>query len=130
MADPFRGKTLRWSYRDGPTAGKSFEHAFGRDGHVTWSMDGGAPGEGAKYEVARLTPTVHVASYLAPSGWTLTTALDTETGTIVSVASNEAQVFVQHGKLEREHGAARRATSRPRKATAGKARKAATARPR
>jgi hypothetical protein len=100
-ADPFRGKTLRWTYEDGPTAGKTFEHDFGRDGKVAWRMDGG-DGEGgsARYQVAQLTPTVHVASYLAPSGWALTTVLDTQAGTIVSVASNEEEVFVQHGALE------------------------------
>ena len=28
-SDPLRGKTIRWTYDDGPMAGKSLEHTFG-----------------------------------------------------------------------------------------------------
>jgi hypothetical protein len=36
--DPIRGKTIRWTYDDGPMKGKSFEHTFGQDGTTrsTW----------------------------------------------------------------------------------------------
>jgi hypothetical protein len=108
MADPIRGKTIRWRYSDGPTAGTQFEHVFGTDGTVTYKMlgpkseaAGGAPAqEVPRYEVARVSEDIYAVSYLAPSGWTLTTVLDMKAGTIVSVASNEKQLFVQRGTFE------------------------------
>src|SRR5207244_11060912 len=39
-SDPVRGKTIRWTYDDGPMAGKSFEHSFRSDGTVTWRETG------------------------------------------------------------------------------------------
>src|SRR5437870_13874940 len=39
-SDPVRGKTIRWTYEDGPMAGKSFEHSFRSDGTVTWRETG------------------------------------------------------------------------------------------
>ena len=105
--DPITGKTIRWTYTDGPTKGQRFEHDFGTDGHVVWRMldlkatgqDGKTP-ERPKYEVARVSDKVWAVSYLAPSGWTLTTALDFAGGTMVSFASNEKQLFVQSGTFE------------------------------
>lgn len=104
-ADPITGKTIRWSYEDGPTKGSSFEHTFGRDGTVTYRMLEGKAGSGdaapsserCAYQVAPVRANMYVVTYLAPSGWTLTTVLDLDAGTMVSVASNEKQVFVQRG---------------------------------
>lgn len=107
-ADPFRGRTVRWRYVDGPTAGTEFEHVFATDGTVTYRMPGGASGRGGpaaaqevpRYEVARVTDDVYAVSYLAPSGWNLTSVLDLKAGTLVSFASNEKQLFVQRGTFE------------------------------
>jgi hypothetical protein len=104
-ADPIRGTTIRWSYDDGPMAGKSFEHVFSRDGTVTWREIGGKGGDTAKepsarYEVARVTADVYAVAYLADSGYTLTTILDFDEGTAVSFASNEKQLVVQRGSFE------------------------------
>lgn len=103
-ADPITGARIRWSYEDGPTKGTTFEHAFGRDGTVTYRMlDGKAgsgdapPSERCGYQVAPVRANVYAVTYLAPSGWTLTTVLDFDAGTMVSVASNEKQVIVQRG---------------------------------
>jgi hypothetical protein len=30
------GKTVRWTYEDGPMKGKAFEHRFSNDGTVSW----------------------------------------------------------------------------------------------
>lgn len=104
--DPIRGKTIRWTYEDGPTKGTSFEHVFGRDGTVTYTMLGqqsasaAGGGERPKYEVARAGDDVYAVTYLAPSGWTLTSILDFRTRGMVSVASNEKQLFVQRGSFE------------------------------
>src|SRR5439155_8965223 len=85
-SDPIRGKTLRWTYEDGPMAGKQFEHRFSNDGTVAWREIGGQKpdqrrqaGNGsttepsAKYEVARVNDDVYAVSYLSSSGYTLTT---------------------------------------------------------
>ena len=99
--DPFRGKTIRWRYDEGPTKGTEFEHVFGSDGTVTYRMGGqGAPSEKPHYEVARAGRDVWAVSYLAPSGWTLTTVLDMSTKKMVSFASNEKQLFVQRGTFD------------------------------
>ena len=118
-SDPLRGKTLQWRYEDGPVAGKTFEHTFDRDGTVSWREVGGdekggkppkngkpKPGAAesetttAKYEVAPVTDDVCVFSYLAGSGFTLTSVLDFTAGTVVSFASNEKQLVQQHGMFE------------------------------
>jgi len=105
VADPIRGKTIRWRYSDGPTVGMEFEHVFSPDGAVTFrrvDKDGASmPSEKTKYEVARVNDDVYAVTYLAPSGWTLTTALDMKAGTMVSIASNEKELFVQRGTFDR-----------------------------
>ena len=107
--DPIRGKTIRWTYNDGPTKGMKFEHIFGTDGRVSWRRvdqpsgqngDGGEKQEAAAYEVEQVAPQVWTVAYLAPSGWTLTTILDLDSRNIVSFASNEKQLVVQHGTYE------------------------------
>jgi hypothetical protein len=59
-----------------------------------------AAGERSRYEVARVGDDVYAVTYLAPSGWTLTSILDFRTRGLVSVASNEKQLFVQRGSFE------------------------------
>lgn len=107
--DPIRGSTIRWSYDDGPTKGTEFEHVFAKDGTVTYRMldkqSQSENGETKKtekptYEVANVGPDVWAVSYLAPSGFTLTTILDLDSGKLVSFASNEKQLVIQHGTFE------------------------------
>lgn len=119
-SDPVRGKTIRWTYEDGPMAGKSFEHAFDNDGTVTWTetngnrekkstkpssngqrkAEQGPTARKAKYEVAPVNEEVYAVSYLSDSGFTLTSILDFAAGTVVSVASNEKQLVLQRGTFE------------------------------
>src|SRR4051794_6782774 len=116
-SDPPRGKTIQWTYDDGPMAGKSFEHTFGDDGTVTWRETGGEAaakkpptngtkkaGKGteakAKYEVAPINEDVCAVSYLSESGFTLTSVLDFDSGTVVSFASNEKELIPQRGMFE------------------------------
>jgi hypothetical protein len=116
--DPVRGKTIQWTYEDGPMAGKSFEHTFGNDGTVTWRETGGdekatkpssngkhktgkpATQAKAKYEVAAVNSDVWAVSYLSESGFTLTSVLDFDSGTVVSFASNEKELVPQRGMFE------------------------------
>src|SRR5258708_5250696 len=104
--DPPKGTAIRLTYDDGPVKGKTFEHRFATDGTVSWREPPGAKTEAqskaepsATYEYARITDSVYAVAYLAASGFTLTTVVDTERETIVSFASNEKQLFVQHGRL-------------------------------
>ncbi len=102
-ADPLSGKTLRWTYSDGPMKGKVFEHRFGTDGTVSWKEGGDAKpsaDSSATYQHARINDDVTVFSYLSTSGFTLTTVVDEKSGSIVSFASNEKELMIQHGKLE------------------------------
>src|SRR5438093_2336289 len=116
-SDPGRGKTIRWTYEDGPMAGKSFEHSFRSDGTVTWRETGAEKtrkqptngeretGKGqvdsqAKYEISPVNDEVYAVSYLSGSGYTLTSVLDFARGTVVSVASNEKELVVQRGTFE------------------------------
>jgi len=101
MKDPIRGNTIRWKFTDGPTANKGFEHEFHGDGSVVYRMDGTDKSTTEpKYEVAQISDTVHAVSYLASSGWTLTTILDFESGKVTSFASNDKQLVVQHGTFQ------------------------------
>jgi len=116
--DLVSGKTIRWTYADGPMAGKGCEHTFGGDGVVTWREAGGSekgakmPTNGkqktgtpataakAKYEVAAINEDVFAVSYLSESGFTLTSVLDFDSGTVVSFASNEKELVSQRGMFE------------------------------
>ena len=101
MRDPIRGQTVRWQFTDGPTRGTSFEHEFKLDGTVTYRMHGSDKSTTEKhYETEQISDGVWLVSYLASSGWTLTCLLDTASGQLVAVASNEKQLVVQHGRFE------------------------------
>ena len=109
-SDPLLGKTLRFTFDDGPMAGKAYDHAFGAGGTVTWSeaTPSGAtrantapdPESTAKYEFERVNADVYVVTYLSKAGYTLTSVVDARTGTLVSIASNEKSLSVQHGRAD------------------------------
>jgi hypothetical protein len=100
-SDPIRGKTIRWTFEDGPMKGKTFEHTFGADGAVSWRCSDDSQKGASKYESVAVNDVVHAVSYLSPeSGFTLTTILDFGTGRMVSFASNAEQLFPQRGRFE------------------------------
>lgn len=104
MADRIRGKTIHWTFKDGPMAKKRFEHVFLKGGAVKFrALDGAAKGKATRvknYEVARVNADVYAVSYLGPSGYTLTSVLDFRTGRLVAFASNEKGMMLQHGTFE------------------------------
>lgn len=103
MGADLKGKTIRWTYADGPMKGKHFEHQFTDDGTVTWKEAGEeqpSADSRARYQFARVTDDVFVVSYLSGHGFTLTTVVDERAGTVVSFASNEKELVVQHGSLD------------------------------
>ena len=115
-ADPIRGKTLQWTFTDGPMAGRTFEHSFGNDGTVEFRMlDGQGAGKATtvkKYEVAPIGAWACAVSYLGPSGYTLTVILEFQSGRLAAFASNEKELTVQHGMFQ-ETTAARRSAGEP-----------------
>jgi hypothetical protein len=109
--NPVTGHTLRWSFHDGPMAGKSFDHTFSRHGGVTFREVSDDPkavrGSADQYQVASLGQDVHAVSYLSGSGHTLTVVLDFKTQKLVAFASNEKSLVMQHGTFEPLGSAAR-----------------------
>ena len=102
--DPVRGKTLRWTFEDGPTKGTAFEHEFREDGRVVFRA-AGAPRDAEKetpvpYGSARLTDDVHVVSYRSSNGYTLTVVLSLKDQRMVGFASSEKDWFQQQGTFE------------------------------
>ena len=104
--DRICGKTIRWRFSEGPVQGKSFEHRFRDDGTVVWrELGGAAPAQGDQetgvpYTAQRLSDDVGLASYLAGSGYTLTVALNFDTGELRGVASNEKHWYPLRGTFE------------------------------
>jgi hypothetical protein len=106
--DPIRGKTLRFHFRDGQMANKTFEHRFADDGTLTFSAvskdanAASAKGDAkpVKYEVARIRDDVYAVSYRSDGGYTLTTILDMATKKLVAFASSDKMLEMQSGTFE------------------------------
>ena len=85
------GKTVRWTWTEGPTKGTTNEHVFNEDGTVTWSViEGPSKGRSStekEYAVWKITDDVLAVSYLAQSGYTLTVILNFRDNTMVGFAS-------------------------------------------
>jgi phenolic acid decarboxylase len=102
--DSLYGQTLRWTFTDGPVAGKTFEHTFNKDGTVVFrGVDGNEKGKSTPAKdsaVVKITNDVFAVSYLADSGYTLTVVLNLERGEMAGFASNDKQWFQQRGTFE------------------------------
>lgn len=105
------GRTLRWTFAEGPTAGKTYEHTFHPDGTVVWKGVDGAQekSKGAKsdqeppkvkYASFEVAPDTHLVSYLSEAGFTLTVALNFETKQCYGVASNSESWYPLTGTFE------------------------------
>ena len=117
--EALRGKTLRFTFEEGPTRGASYDHTFRDDGTVTWH-DGTAGKKAAtksskskatadkgktkepptKYGSFQVTDDVYVVSYLSKSGYTLTVALNFETDELFGFASNDENWYPVRGIFE------------------------------
>jgi len=102
--DSLRGKTLQWTFADGPVAGMQFEHTFHDDGSVTWRiLEGQGKGHSAReerYAAMPVSEDVSVVSYRGRSGHTLTVALNFSTGRMFAFASNNSDWHHQTGTFE------------------------------
>jgi hypothetical protein len=109
--DPIRGRTLRWTFTEGPQKGKTYEHTFHQDGTVTYraieneseseqTRGAGAEGERPPYAAYAVSDSVHLVSYRADSGFRLTVALNFADQRLVSIASNSEQWFPARGTFD------------------------------
>ena len=98
------GRTLRWKFVDGPTAGVTFEHTFDPDGSVVWrALDGAFAGASRRekpYGAARIDDRTWVVSYRAESGHTLTVALNFANHQATGFASNDQTWHQLNGTFE------------------------------
>ena len=102
--ETLRGKTLRWTFADGPMAGTPIEHTFHDDGSVTWRiLEGQGKGvskQEKRYASMKVAENVHTASYLAASGHTLTVVLNLATGRMFGYASDNKEWHPLTGTFE------------------------------
>jgi hypothetical protein len=112
--EAIRGKTVRFSFHEGPTKGASYDHLFHDDGTVSWSdasstKRGETTGPGSseakkepptRYGSFQVTDDVYVVSYLSKSGYTLTLALNFETDELFGFASNDQHWYPVRGIFE------------------------------
>jgi hypothetical protein len=68
-----RGKTIRFTWTDGPTKGETHEHVFHDDGSVEYARIDAAKPKGSytkekQYAAVRVGDDVYLVSYLAASG--------------------------------------------------------------
>lgn len=99
------GRIIRWTFDDGPTAGSTYEHTFDSDGSVSFrKVDGtktGKPTRVNQYASFEVAPMVQLVSYLATeSGYTLTVAMNSQTGRLYGFASNDKEWHPVSGTLE------------------------------
>jgi hypothetical protein len=99
------GATVRWGFTEGPAKGSIYEHTFNADGSVEYRnvTEGKAKSKATREKlcgVEKITPGVHVISYLSSSGYTLTVVLNFEDMSAHSYASNEKGWFPAKGTFE------------------------------
>lgn len=103
-ADSVRGRTIRWTWTQGPVAGVTHEHEFRPDGSVEWRvLSGPQKGHSAveeEYAVYRVAESVSTVSYRAASGYTLTVTLNFTTGEMFGFASGEGRWYPGRGTFE------------------------------
>jgi len=111
VATSLAGRTLRWTFAEGPTAGKTYEHTFHPDGTVVWRGVDGGQGKAkreesdqkppkTKYASFEVAPDTHLVSYLSEAGFTLTVALSFKTRQCYGIASNSESWYPLTGTFE------------------------------
>jgi phenolic acid decarboxylase len=102
--DSLYGKTLRWTFTDGPMAGATYDHTFHKDGTVDFrSVEGskqGKPTHEKNAAAVKVADDVFVVSYLGASGYTLTVVLNLKHMNMVGFASNDKEWSQHKGTFE------------------------------
>jgi hypothetical protein len=114
QAPVIRGKTIRFTWTDGPTKGATHEHVFHPDGTVEWRRADGSEKkstpdqprkatstqERAQYAALPVADDIYAVSYLAPSGYTLTVVLNFRDHRLVGFASGAKEWYPAEGTFE------------------------------
>ena len=108
QTNPLAGRSFRWTFNDGPTAGKTYEHVFSPDGTVVFrevnaapqTATGGEKGPGIKYASFQIAPNMHLVSYLSNQGYTLTVAMNLDNKQLHGFASNDKEWHPVEGTAE------------------------------
>ena len=98
------GKSIRWTFTDGPMAGTPIEHFFDPNGSGTWRIVDG-PNRGlskveSEYAAEQIDDHNWAVSYLSTSGYTLTVVLNFANHRAIGFASNDKTWVPQHGTFE------------------------------
>ncbi len=100
---PIKGRKMRFTWNDGPTKGKTYEHMFHENGTVDFHAAGdgsdGAADQRPSYAAERVADGVYAVSYLA-KGYTLTAVLNFGNRKIVGFASDASHWYPVHGSFE------------------------------
>ena len=101
------GRTFRWTFKEGPTAGKTYEHTFSGEGTVVFKEVGGAAGggpvgdmPGVRYASFEIAPRMQLVSYLSTHGYTLTVAMNLDSKKLHGFASNDKEWYPLEGTVE------------------------------
>ena len=100
---PIKGRKMRFTWNDGPTQGKTYEHMFHENGTVDFHAAGdgeGGASERPSYAAERVADGVYAVSYLARGGYTLTAVLNFGNRKIVGFASDASHWYPVHGSFE------------------------------
>ncbi|HVD59253.1 MAG TPA: MoaF N-terminal domain-containing protein [Gemmatimonadaceae bacterium] len=111
MAKPsnaLAGRKFNWTFSDGPTAGKTYEHTFANDGTVVFKEAGGSAQQGgsssqmpgSKYAAFEIAPNIYLVSYLSSHGYTLTVAMNLASKQLNGFASNDKEWHPLEGTVE------------------------------
>jgi len=108
--------TIRWTFRDGPTAGQEYEHRISKTGRIAFRQAGSKSWARAVDGAAATFAECAVVSYLSSHGYTLTAILDFHNDAVLAYASNEKDWTAQHGtfKVVPQRAKPRRSTSKAR----------------
>ena len=103
-SDAIRGKTIRWTFTNGPMAGVPVGHTFNEDGSVIWRVVGGhmngASKQEKEYAAVKISEDVYAVSYLAASGHTLTVVLNFKDKRMTGFGSNEKSWTAMKGTFD------------------------------
>ena len=101
ISDQVRGRSLAFSWTDGPAKDSTHIHAFHDDGTVEWhSVESDKTTERPAYMAARIDDDICLVSYLSQSGYTLTVVLDFIEESITGVASNDKCWYPVRGRFQ------------------------------
>ena len=103
--DRIRGKTITFTWTDGPTKGDSHEHIFHDDGSVEYRKVEAKAGKFTRekrYGAVKVTDDIYLVSYLGSSGYTLTVVLNFRDHTVVGFASGAKEWFPVKGQFEED----------------------------